>query len=332
MQEIVSVIVPVFNAQVYLPRCIESILSQNYPHLELILVDDGSEDESLAICHGYARQDPRIRVFHQNNQGQGVARNLGLDQAQGAYFAFVDADDALLPQTIGEMLDAIRHHGADLVICDRLLFQGRRQYQRRAYTAERIFCAESLLREYLTTPNIESTVTGKLFARRLFEGRRFPPLYMSEDACLIHVLFGRVKLAAYLPEALYLQTIHSGSTEYGPFSGRHLSRLTAEESLREYLQEEYPQLLPLISWRQVNTIASLMKKLLRRRGYFSHRQIYDQLRTALVTHWAPPEGEDHPSKTAIFAKKHPYLFFVTHFLMGYCDYGKELLKILLYGR
>lgn len=335
MQEIVSIIVPVFNAQDYLPRCIESILSQTYANWELFLVDDGSEDESLAICQDYARRDPRIRVLHQENQGQGVARNLALGQSNGAYIAFVDADDSLPARAIERLTQMAGQYQAELVICDRLLFQGRRQYERDAYGQIRIFSGEELLREYLTTHKIESTVTGKLFAGRLFEGLRFPPLYMSEDACLIPRLLAEAQKAVYVPEALYLQTIHAGSTEYREFSRRDLSRLAAQESLQTFLQEAYPQFLPLISWRRVNTLASLMQKLLRRRGYFACRKIYGWLREQLSDSWQIAKtagGEDAPTKTALLAKRHPYVFFCKHFLLGFYDYGKSLLKIVIFGR
>ena len=90
---IISVIVPVYNVEQYLPRCIDSILAQTFTDFELLLIDDGSKDKSGAICDAYARKDPRIRVFHKPNGGVSSARNMGLDNAKGEWIAFVDSDD-----------------------------------------------------------------------------------------------------------------------------------------------------------------------------------------------------------------------------------------------
>ena len=94
---LISVIVPVYKAEKYLPQCIESILAQTFTDFELLLIDDGSPDRSGEICDEYVRKDHRIRVFHQQNRGVSAARNLGLEQAVGEYIAFVDSDDYVLP-------------------------------------------------------------------------------------------------------------------------------------------------------------------------------------------------------------------------------------------
>ena len=104
---LVSVIVPVYNVEEYLSRCVESILTQTYHNLEVILVDDGSPDECPLICEEYARKDSRIVVLHQRNQGQSVARNYGLDIMKGEYLAFVDSDDAVERDYISNAIDLI---------------------------------------------------------------------------------------------------------------------------------------------------------------------------------------------------------------------------------
>lgn len=113
-----SVIVPVYRAEAFLPQCIDSILSQTMTDLELILVDDGSPDQSGAICDRYAAVDPRVRVIHQKNQGVSAARNAGLDLVKGTFVTFVDSDDYLEPNMYEVMLDTADQYGCDLVICD----------------------------------------------------------------------------------------------------------------------------------------------------------------------------------------------------------------------
>ena len=113
----VTVIVPVYNVEQYLRRCIDSILAQTFGDLELILVDDGSADSSGVICDAYAEKDSRVKVIHQKNSGVSAARNTGLDAAEGEYIAFVDSDDHVDPDYLAALLQT----KADLVICGAIL-------------------------------------------------------------------------------------------------------------------------------------------------------------------------------------------------------------------
>lgn len=114
----VSVIVPVYKAENFLPICVDSILAQTYADLELILVDDGSPDNSPALCDAYAAKDPRVRVIHKNNGGVSTARNAGLDIAAGDYIAFVDSDDYIDPDMYERMMAVAREHSCEVVMCD----------------------------------------------------------------------------------------------------------------------------------------------------------------------------------------------------------------------
>lgn len=113
----ISIIVPVYNISKYLPRCIDSILGQTFTDFELLLIDDGSKDNSGKICDEYAAKDSRVRVFHKKNGGVSSARNLGLDNAKGEYIMFVDSDDYMLPTMCEIMLSTIENKNADLVVC-----------------------------------------------------------------------------------------------------------------------------------------------------------------------------------------------------------------------
>ena len=112
---LVSIIVPVYNVERYIDKCINSILEQTYPHIELLLIDDGSPDKSGAICDRYAQKDNRVRVFHKQNAGVSAARNTGINQAKGEFITFVDSDDWLEPQCIGECLNIINKNKLDFL-------------------------------------------------------------------------------------------------------------------------------------------------------------------------------------------------------------------------
>lgn len=116
MEELISIIVPVYNVENYLHRCVESIRSQSYRNLEIILVDDGSPDHCPQICDEFAVQDKRIKVIHRENGGQGLARNSALDIATGAYVAFIDSDDWIGPEHIKNLYNALTSCSADIAI------------------------------------------------------------------------------------------------------------------------------------------------------------------------------------------------------------------------
>ena len=118
MENLISVIVPVYNIEAYLRKCIDSILAQTYTNLEIILVDDGSTDNSGEICNEYAAKDARIRVIHKGNGGLSSARNTGIDIATGKYIGFVDSDDYLAPDMYEKLLGAIVNNHADISVCN----------------------------------------------------------------------------------------------------------------------------------------------------------------------------------------------------------------------
>ncbi len=118
MEALVSVIIPVYNVRLYLREALDSVLAQTYRNLEILVVDDGSDDRSEAICDEYAEKDARIAVIHQKNKGLSGARNTGLDIVRGDFIAFLDSDDAYCPNMLRMMVDVAQQSGTDLVECN----------------------------------------------------------------------------------------------------------------------------------------------------------------------------------------------------------------------
>ena len=114
---LISVVVPIYNVEQYLERCIDSILHQTYEHLEIILVDDGSPDNSGAICDSYLSLDQRIKVIHKRNGGLSDARNAGLEMASGEFIAFIDSDDTIMPEMIEKLYERIDTDRSDMAFC-----------------------------------------------------------------------------------------------------------------------------------------------------------------------------------------------------------------------
>ena len=118
MRELVSVIVPVYNVELYLKFCVESIIMQTYENLEIILVDDGSKDGSPHICDAFLNKDKRVRVIHQQNQGLSAARNAGIEVARGKYFTFVDSDDYIRKDMIERLVNLVERKKVDIACCE----------------------------------------------------------------------------------------------------------------------------------------------------------------------------------------------------------------------
>lgn len=126
----ISIIVPIYNAEAKLPRCIESILAQTYGKIQIILIDDGSRDNSLTICRRYAERDPRILLLYHKNHGVSYTRNCGIDVADGDYLTFFDADDEVMPDMVQRYLEAAENYKADIVIGGiRVCTQNKAQYE-----------------------------------------------------------------------------------------------------------------------------------------------------------------------------------------------------------
>ena len=130
MEQLVSIIVPVYNAEKYLKRCVDSILAQDYPHFELLLMDDGSSDGSGEICDAYAKADDRVRVVHKENSGVSDTRNQALDLAKGTYVQFLDSDDWIVPEATRLLVRSMEEYNCDMVISDFYRVSGERLAQK----------------------------------------------------------------------------------------------------------------------------------------------------------------------------------------------------------
>ena len=182
--ERISVIIPVYNAADTLSATVQAVLGQTYANLELILVNDGSRDASGAVCDSFA--DPRVRVFHQENQGVSAARNLGLSQATGEYITFLDADDIVPADYLQVLYDACRD--ADIAVCDVVSIQDGREKNRFTHP-KAILTQREALDFLLTRRRINSGPYAKLFRRDVLEGLTFPPLKAYEDILFIREAF-----------------------------------------------------------------------------------------------------------------------------------------------
>ena len=183
MEPLISVIVPVYKVEAYLPKCLDSIINQTYRNLEIILVDDGSPDGCGAICDRYAEQDSRVRVIHQENAGVSSARNAGLDIMTGEYLTFVDSDDWLAPNAIEVLFDRIQRDGSDMVIGQRIKVFGDGTMGPASCTwmGDMKITGQEAMATLGTETPVPCCVWGSLEKRAVYQDLRFPKITRAED-------------------------------------------------------------------------------------------------------------------------------------------------------
>ena len=224
---LVSVIVPVYRAEAYLRTCIDSILAQTYPHLEVLLVDDGSPDRCPAICDAYAQQDARVRVIHQKNAGACAARNAALDVCRGAYITFVDSDDFVHPRYVELLWAVLWQQQADLAVA------GFTEVSADAVPGAPAAVSDVPVQRVsgrdacrmLHDPAYWTRIVvpwGKLIPRRAFDRLRFPAIPCHEDEALMYKVFYPQKEVVFFDAPLYFYRTTPGSLAHRPFSEKDM--------------------------------------------------------------------------------------------------------------
>lgn len=317
----ISVIVPVYNAERYLEKCVDSILAQTHENLEVILVDDGSTDGSAAICDGYAKKDSRIVVIHKENGGQSSARNRGLDICRGEYIGFVDSDDSIKPDMYRAMLEKLLETGSDMAVCGARLSNGDEWHSE--YSGQ-IIDRKTLYLAYINYKSTHLVVWDKLCRREIWCGDvplRFPEGMINEDLYIMGDLTERCEKAVFLREAYYDYLIfREGSTSGGGFSAKKLDLITAARHFCETYRENVPELYPLVALRTAKFILLVMGEIPKSFSYFKNRKEYSRLRKLFLAEYeaAVPYITDATlDRTEVEdAAGHPFRFFIKNTIIG----------------
>lgn len=248
--EKISVIVPVYRVELYLRKCIDSIVNQTYRNLEIILVDDGSPDNCGAICDEYVMRDSRIKVIHQANSGVSAARNAGLNISTGEWIAWVDADDWIENDMFQYLLEGVADYQADVVVCGMrkigvhkpLIFH---------YKREEVLDQEQAIRELLENKNMTLSCCDKMARRKLWEGLHFSDLKIGEDLLTVGRLFDRADTVVCLPAIKYnYRTRPESALTNGSLESRLDCWRAAIQQYKE-LETKWPRLRPALAGRSV---------------------------------------------------------------------------------
>ena len=232
---LISIIIPVYNVEKYLDRCIESIVNQTYKNLEIILIDDGSTDNSPQICDKWGEKDNRIKVIHKENEGVSSARNIGLDSANGTYIGFVDSDDYIDKQMYKLLLESIHKNNSNIAICNYYISEKNQKYYGVIKQPNDI-----LERELLEENGIKGFNWNKLYSVDLLHGIRFiAEVHIWEDLLFNYQILANNQVRySYINEPLYYYVQREKSLLHG---GSHMScytELKAIEFIIEHLMKK----------------------------------------------------------------------------------------------
>lgn len=258
----ITVIVPIYNTEKYLKRCLNSIINQTYKNLEIILVDDGSSDGSSVICDEYKKKDDRITYYRLENGGQGKARNYALDRCHGEWIAFVDSDDWIEKDMYEKMINIAEDNHADIAVCGWYRNHSFQQREQPSLKFIKSYNNFEFMREYLETQIITSSMCNKIYRSYLWENIRFPIVRAREDAAILYRIIAKSKKAVYIGESKYIQYVRPGSTERIGFTESKMHIIDVSYEMKRFIEEYYPELYDSVALRTAKYCVSLMSEII----------------------------------------------------------------------
>ncbi|MED4230140.1 glycosyltransferase family 2 protein [Priestia megaterium] len=280
----VSVIVPIYNVEELLPKCLRSIINQSLKNIEIILVNDGSTDSSGNICERFAEKDNRIKIIHKKNGGLSDARNAGLDIATGRYIGFVDSDDYIHKDMYKILLEAIVSHECDIaeggykeVYADEVISQ------ESILVSEKIYEKKSALVSAIVDHHCRTYVWNKLYKRELWKDIRFPYGKLFEDTFTTYKVINQSSKIIKLDRTLYYYYQRENSIVNSKFTVRKLDQHEALDEMMQFIEEEYHEFAPITCIKYFSqSLNNLQEVLINRKNIDNSNVLIDNLSKALV--------------------------------------------------
>lgn len=237
-EELISIIVPVYKVEKYIHECIDSILSQTYKNIELLLIDDGSPDNCPRICDNYALKDKRIKVYHKKNGGLSDARNFGIDNSTGKYLMFIDSDDYIEKDMVELLYKNLKLNNADISICDCTFIYKDKKIKNDKRTDFLVMNREQALSELNKQNGFGFAAWNKLYKKEIFKKIRFPIGKINEDWYIMYKIFSQVKKAVYQPDSKYNYRQRKSSISKNTLI--NYNPILASSRCRRFIINKYP--------------------------------------------------------------------------------------------
>ena len=260
----VSVVIPVYNVEKYLEQCVSSILRQTYEGYEVILVDDGSTDNSGKLCDSFAKQDCRVHVVHKENGGLSSARNVGIRNSVGEYIVFIDSDDWVDSRYLETLLNEMTMDcQTDLVCCGRTIAKSNGEITVVSITETLSLRSDEAIERALFDKQVGIAAWGKLYKRSLFSSIEFPEGEIHEDVAVMHDIFmlcERIKVVSY---AGYFYRVNLKGISKSSYSSKFDVVLTHDLRNEEVIVNKYPHLNDAVRAATASSCVDMMIKIIK---------------------------------------------------------------------
>lgn len=238
----ISIIIPVYNTEKYIDECLSSCINQTYKDYEIILVDDGSNDNSGVICDAWSKKDDRIKVFHYENAGAATARNRGIDRATGDYVCFIDSDDRIANNYLEYLYSLISNHTADIAVCGHTdVLDGTPDSTNDEKEDIVEFTGEEAMESLLYQKYFISAPWGALSSKIIWDTVRFPDGRRVEDVATIYKEYAAAKKVVYGSKKLYYRYLWPDSTIYTTFIEKNSEYQKHLSDMVAYVKQQYPE-------------------------------------------------------------------------------------------
>lgn len=270
---LISVIIPLYNAEKYVAGCLESITNQTYKNLEIIIADDGSEDGGTEVCKKYAEKDGRISIFSNSYGGVSSSRNFGLSHAKGEYVVFIDADDYADKDYVEYLYRLIKKYNTKMSICQHRFASEKKIIKDYGNNGDCRLSSKECISRMMYHDVIDTSVWGKMYRRELFESIKYPEGYIYEDIAVTWKLFEAAGKIAVGFESKYNYIYRSSSIVNSGFSPRKLDLLKMTDRMAKGVVKKYPDLKQAVLRRRVYARFSTLNQMLYTREYQAEKKI-----------------------------------------------------------
>lgn len=265
-RDLISVIIPVYNVENYLERCIDSVINQSYKNIEILLIDDGSSDKSGIICDKYATKDDRIITIHNKNQGLSKTRNYGIEISKGKFITFIDSDDYIDKDFIKNTYNALIENNVDLGITKLKVSYKNEIPKLRKDNKSKIINSKKALEEMLYTDMYYISTCGKLYRKKLFDDIRFPNNQLFEDVNTTYKLIDQAKKVYCTNNEYYVYFVRNNSITTQNFNNKQLDLIKATEEMTNDIINKYQDLIEGANRRKVYSRISTLCRVITSKG------------------------------------------------------------------